>query len=175
MRIPENNSLKNEIEEIVELCEKAVPEYGEKASYFGTGASEQEMEEWETKNGVKIPESYREWLRFSANCQIRQTLASFCAPGYFNSEIVPQDLVVIGHLIGDGEVLCFSKASGNFVRYFEGKVEEEFEDFREMLNEIIRMLRGRRSVSVEEKMLMLERLEKIRKRKGKIVETTDAR
>ena len=29
-KVPENNSFKREIEEIVRLCEKAVPEYGEK-------------------------------------------------------------------------------------------------------------------------------------------------
>ncbi len=29
-KVPENNSYKKEIEEIVKLCEKAKPEYGEK-------------------------------------------------------------------------------------------------------------------------------------------------
>jgi hypothetical protein len=30
-KVPENNSLKKEIEEIVKLCEKTIPEYGEKS------------------------------------------------------------------------------------------------------------------------------------------------
>lgn len=33
-KVPENNSYKKEIEEIVKLCEKAIPEYGEKASFL---------------------------------------------------------------------------------------------------------------------------------------------
>ena len=39
------NSYKKEIEEIVKLCEKAIPEYGEKASFFNAGASEEEIAE----------------------------------------------------------------------------------------------------------------------------------
>ena len=55
MRIPENNSLKTEIEEILKLCKESEAEYGEKASYFNEPVSEQEMTEWEEANGVKIP------------------------------------------------------------------------------------------------------------------------
>jgi hypothetical protein len=71
------NSYKKEIEEIVKLCEKAIPEYGEKASFFNAGASEEEMKQWEENNQIRIPESYKEWLRFCADCQIRQNLAGF--------------------------------------------------------------------------------------------------
>ena len=34
MNINENNSLKEEIEEILRLCEKAIEEYGENASFL---------------------------------------------------------------------------------------------------------------------------------------------
>lgn len=164
--IPENNSLKEEIEELLRLCEEAKEEYGEQSSYFEPGIAECEMIEWEEKTGIKIPESYKEWLRFSSRCQIRQTLAGFSFPRF--AEIVPSDYIIIGWLIGDGEVLCFSKSNGNFVRYFEGSVNDEFSDFKDMLNEIIRMLTGRRKVSMEEKMQMLARLAEIRKRNGEV-------
>ena len=49
-KVPENNSLKKEIEEIVKLCEKAIPEYGENASFFNEGASEEDMKQWEETN-----------------------------------------------------------------------------------------------------------------------------
>lgn len=114
-------------------------EYGEKASFFSQGASEEEMTQWEENNEIRIPESYKEWLRFSADCQIRQNLAGFYFPRF--SEIVPSELVIIGWLIGDGELLCFSKENGNFIRWFEGKVSDEFENFGDMLKEIIRMLK----------------------------------
>lgn len=61
-KVPENNSYKKEIEEIVKLCEKAIPEYGEKASFFNAGASEEEMKQWEENNQIKIPESYKDQL-----------------------------------------------------------------------------------------------------------------
>ena len=144
-KVPENNSLKKEMEEIVELCEKATPEYGENASFFHEGASEAEMSQWEKDNEIKIPESYKEWLRFSADCQIRQNLAGFSFPRF--SEIVPSEFVVIGWLMGDGELLCFSKKNGNFIRWFEGKVNDEFENFEDMLKEIIRMLKEESGIS----------------------------
>ena len=96
MKIAENNTLKKEIKEILKLCDEAKAEYGEKASYFNEGASESEIEAWESKNGIKIPESYKDWLKFSADCQIRDTLASFFFPRLVN--IVPEDLVLIGNL-----------------------------------------------------------------------------
>ena len=144
-KVPENNSFKRKIEEIVRLCEKAVPEYGEKASFFHEGASEEEMKQWEESNEIRIPESYKEWLRFSADCQIRQNLAGFYFPRF--SEIVPSELVIIGWLIGDGELLCFSKETGNFIRWFEGNVNDEFENFGDMLKEIIRMLKEESGIS----------------------------
>ena len=165
MKKPEipNNSLKKEIKEIIRLCEKAIPEYGEKASYFEDAVSEEEMASWEEANGVKIPESYKEWLRFSGHCQIRQSVASFIPPKYFNSSVVPDDLVIIGHLTGDGEVLCFSKETGKFVRYFEGEVNDEFDDFKVMLKEVIRTLKDEFEITYEEKLRMLAKLEELRK------------
>ena len=46
-----------------------------------------------------------------------------------------------GWLIGDGELFCFSKENGNFIWWFEEKVNDEFENFGDMLKEIIRMLK----------------------------------
>lgn len=153
-KVPEDNSLKKEIEEIVKLCEKAIPEYGENASFFNEGASEEDIKQWEETNEIRIPESYKEWLRFSADCQIRQNLAGLYFPRF--SEIVPSELVIIGWLIGDGELLCFSKENGNFIRWFEGKVNDEFENFGDMLKEIIRMLKEESKISKEAEDLFMK-------------------
>ena len=59
MNIP-NNSLTEEIRDIVELCEELAPEYGSDASWFLAPASESEISKWECKNNVSIPESYKE-------------------------------------------------------------------------------------------------------------------
>lgn len=50
-----------------------------------------------------------------------------------NSSFVPEDYVVIGEVIGDGEVVCFSKINGEFVNYFEGNKKNERKNFGELL------------------------------------------
>lgn len=140
MRIPENNSLKTEIEEILKLCKESEAEYGEKASYFNEPVSEQEMTEWEEANSVKIPESYKEWLRFTGKCRIVSNTATFWGPKEFHSNFVPEDLVVIGEMVGDGEVVCFSKSSGEFVRFFEGRENGIYKEFNSFLKVIMRTL-----------------------------------
>lgn len=140
MHVPDNNSLKAEIEEILKLCKESEEEYGDKASYFNEPVSEQEMTEWEEANGVKIPESYKEWLRFTGKCRIVSNTACFWGPSEFHSDYVPEDLVVIGEMIGDGEVVCFSKESGEFVRFFEGKENGTYTGFDGGLKAIKRNL-----------------------------------
>ena len=88
MRVPENNSLKSEIEEILKLCDEA-EEKGEGSSCFKEPVSEEEMTQWEEANGVKIPESYKEWLRFTGKCRIIGNTATFWGPKEFNSNYVP--------------------------------------------------------------------------------------
>ena len=164
MNIPENNSLKAEIEELLQLCKESEEEYGEDASYFNEPVSEQEMTEWEEANGVKIPESYKEWLRFTGKCRIVSNTATFWGPSEFHSDYVPEDLVVIGEMVGDGEVVCFSKTTGEFVEFFEGMMDCRYTDFKGVINEIMRML-GKSQISEEERVakieLMLKRLEEL--------------
>ena len=130
--VPEKNSLKDEIEELLSLCE----EDEEDATYFQPGVSEDEMTEWEEAKGIRIPESYKEWLRFSAECQIRENLADFYSVNKFNSVGVPERLIKVGNLIGDGELLCFSRETGKFVWYDHGD-ETEYENFKDVLNTIM--------------------------------------
>ena len=40
---------------------------GEKRNYFNAPITEEEMINWEERNSAKIPETYKEWLRFSGN------------------------------------------------------------------------------------------------------------
>lgn len=46
-------------------------------------------------------------------------------------------MVIIGEINGDGEVVCFLKNEGVFVRVFEGKTTE-INDFACVLKEIIK-------------------------------------
>ena len=48
-------------------------------------------------------------------------------------------MLIIGEINGDGEVVCFSKNEGIFVRVFEGKTTE-INDFACVLKEIIKLM-----------------------------------
>ncbi len=155
MNIP-NNSLTEEIKEIVALCEELSPEYGEDASWFLAPVLEDEIIEWEHENKITIPESYKEWLFFSREAQIRNMLAHFYEPSKFilNAEGLPEDFVIIADLIGDGECLCFSKSNKNFVWVDHGNWER-ITDFKSVLREIIRMLKPKSSLSPEMEDLLI--------------------
>lgn len=169
--IPENNSLKSEIEELLKWCEKKDCESGVEDSYFEDPIEETKMSKWEEETGVIIPESYKEWLRFSEKCQISTHTATFWGPDEFNSNYVPKDLIVIGEMVGDGEVICFSRSTGEFVGFFEGSVCERYSNFRGVINEMLRML-GKVDNSKnndDEISEMLRKLEEIRRNRNQEV------
>lgn len=75
MYIPEipNNSLTKEITKIIELCQKLEPEYLNVTVKFNEPISE-ELAKWENDNGIMIPESCKDWLRFSNGSDIHNGL-----------------------------------------------------------------------------------------------------
>ena len=160
-KVPENNSLKKEIRKLLELCKKDEKYNGERRNYFNEPITEKEMINWEERNRAKIPESYKDWLRFSGNCRIAGNKATFWGPNKFHSDFVPKGLVVIGEIIGDGEVVCFSKNEGIFLRVFEGKTTE-ITDFACVLNDIIKLMDDKPILSEER---YLEILQKIKEKK----------
>ncbi len=144
MNIPKipNNSLTEEIKEIVSLCQQLEPKYGAKSFSFAPPATEEEFSNWENRNGISIPETYKDWLRFSNGSDILSSLARFNGLQNFvvNSKIVPDDIVIIGTLVGDGELLCFLKQTGEIARFLDGEIK--ITDFKAWLkNILIRILR----------------------------------
>ena len=168
----EENYMKKEFDEIVKLCEEKIQEYGDHASYFMEPATEEEILEWENATNTRIPETYREWLKLTKSCQICQTTASYFFPKVEQPKYIPEDYVVIGYVVGDGEVMCFSKSKGNFITYFEGKVNEEYKDFIEVLEETKRMASGialKLSLTEEKIQAMIARSEARKKKRGENV------
>lgn len=166
-KISEKNSLKKEIKKILELCKKNDEESGAEDSYFEEPIEEQKMTEWEVANGVVIPESYKEWLRFSRKCRIVRNTATFWGPDEFHSNYVPDELVVIGEMIGDGEVVCFSKITNEFVEFFEGKISEKYKDFSAVIKEIVRLIGDTDDgkLTDEEIQMMLQKLAEMRQKR----------
>lgn len=149
-----SNKLEEEIEEILELCYIAKSEYGSKSCYFGKGMELKELDEWENRNGISIPFTYKEWLKFSNQCMILFDLAIFTIPCTNVDAVQDNDLVTIGKLIGDGEFLCFSKTTKEIIRYRNG-IQRKYSDFKEFLNgTLIRLLQN--SLSKAEKKIRIE-------------------
>lgn len=131
--------LEEEIKTIVELCNALQDEY---ESRFFEPVDENVMRQWENENKIMIPELYKEWLRFSNGAVIRGVLAHFYGVEGFevNNPNYPEDCVMIGDLIGDGERLAFSKITGKILRINHGRCRE-YNDFVSFLHRmVIRMI-----------------------------------
>ena len=157
MYIPEipNNSLTKEITEIVQLSQKLENEYD---FVYYPPATEEEITLWENKHKIAIPESVKDWLRFSNYSNIRGELAVIRSIQDFEieCEIMPEDLVVIGEAIGDGEFICFSKKTGKLVWEDHGDLEI-YDNFNKVLKLIIDMMNencglSKNSISILEAM-----------------------
>lgn len=153
--IPETNELKELISELLEYCDAKNEDDELDETNFSDPVSEEEIKKWEKENGVSIPESYKQWLRFTGDCEIDGTTAEFYSPKKFSSKYVPDDLVIIGEQIGDGELVCFSKETGEIVTYFEGNVRKHYGTFDKTLKEVVRLMGKEEEESKEEE---LERL-----------------
>ncbi len=141
MFIPEipNNSLTEEITQIVELSK----ELEDEGYYFDYDppATDAEISSWEKEHNIKIPESIKDWLRFSSYSDIRSELAIINGLEDFKTdcELVPDEMVIIGEVIGDGQFIGFSKETGKILWEDHGKVDE-YDSFKDLLKEIIDLM-----------------------------------
>ena len=157
-KIPDNR-LSDKIKRLTELCKKQAKEYGEDATWFKPSVSDAVIEKWEKGNNIVLPSSYKCWLNFSGKACVRNYLAYFydISEFIFDNDIVGKDLIIIGELWGDGELLCFSKINGTMIVFDHGEAEI-IEDFEEILDELIRILEGESSISEEMDDLLLSML-----------------
>lgn len=141
MEVPKipNNSLTKEITEVLSWCKKLEPEYGINSFNFEPPASEDSIVEWEARNGIDFPESYKDWLRFSNGYDIIFERLSSIKDIIVGNKDFPADLVIIGFTHDDS--LCFSKSTHEIVRYGR-KETRRYKDFKAFLNEtLIRSLK----------------------------------
>ncbi len=170
MYIPEipNNSLTKEITKIVELCKKLEPEYLNGTAKFNAPVSEGELSKWENDNSIMIPESCKDWLRFSNGSDILNGLMISYSLSDFVTECddIPKDLVVIGNIIGDGEFICFSKETNKIILEDHGNLDE-YNCLNDILNRVVQMMQencglSASSISILEMMAKKAREKKIR-------------
>ena len=147
MYIPEipNNSLTDRIKTIIELSEEIIKDNVKGVFKFCNPISEEEIESWEKENGIKIPESYKDWLRFSKSATIRGTAATFYEPKDFitdndkKSYDVPDECIVIGELGGWGVSVCFYAETGEIMHVDHGEICRGL-DFGDILDWVIETL-----------------------------------
>lgn len=133
-----NSSIKNEIEEIMEIKEEL---QDESTFAFNYPVNDVEIEQWEKTNNIKIPEQYKDWLRFSNGSKIDGEFAVFFGLDKLivNRDEFDEPIVIIGSMVGDGEVLAFSIKTGEILKILEGRVRR-FESFRSYLQFLIDVL-----------------------------------
>ena len=136
------NSLEKEIRTILDIYDKYKDQLGH--FEFAEPATEQEISDWERENGIILPESYKDWLRFSNGSTIDMSTAEFFGLEKITKHsnydtCLPDEYVWIGDMIGDGERLLFSKVTGKIVRNNHGEFTE-YDSMKEILLEVIDIL-----------------------------------
>jgi len=138
----QKNSVQAEIGELQELC-KRMEDMEMNESRFNPPTTEEEMLDWEHTNGITIPESYKEWLRFSNGSEIGGFAARLLGIKQMvvNYKPISEDLVIIGQWGGGGDSICFSKNTEKFVILHDSR-EEEFDSFKDIILKLIRIIKS---------------------------------
>lgn len=162
MYIPEipDNNLKPLLEELVYIAKKLDSEVSGRDRFrvmfeFNRPATLEEIDTLEKELNVSLPTGYKEFLVFSNGAQLCGNTAEFdrttkVAKMDKWEKILdfPQDYITIANLIGDGEILCFSKKTNKFISYYEGE-ETVFENFYEFFKWLLSFIRDKAEDYVE--------------------------
>lgn len=134
-----DKTVKERIEEIVE-CQKA----GYIMEFYSP-ATEKEISDFEKENSILIPESYKEWLRFSnggymfgSSISLYGVYNSRCIPNIgkdFSKGMVPKEYGIVGYW--GSEHICYHKTTGKFFFYEYEEPSQYFDDFSGILAYII--------------------------------------
>lgn len=134
-----DKTVKERIEEIME-CQKA----GYVMRFFPP-ATDEEISDFEKKNDILIPESYKEWLRFSnggylfgfGGPHLYGTLTASQTPigDDFSNAMVPKEYGIVGYW--GSEHICYHKTTGKFFFYEYEEPSQYFDDFSGILAYII--------------------------------------
>lgn len=139
------NLLDKEIRQLIECQYLLTEEQGDPK--FEAPCSENEISEWEGKTGICVPADYKEWLKFTGSCRFPFYYLSLHLPilksdsGFAEFDEFPDDLVIIGEWIGDGELICFSKDNGKIYTFYDGDITDRG-TFREFINRYIEDMRN---------------------------------
>ena len=137
------NPLEKILLKMVDLCEEKGPVYGYKNTVIAKPATEEEITTWEKEQGILLSDSYKDFLKFANGIQF------FGRSEYIlglqglkpSDEYLESDYIQMGEMIGDGTVICMSKADGHVYIADHGEYEDKG-DFAEFLEYFIDFLEG---------------------------------
>ncbi len=129
--------LEKKIDKITNIHKQFTQSY---PSYFDAPASDSEIEMIEKANRITIPLTYKKWLKKFRCCSIFGDTFRFFLPessGYYNS-LVPNEYLVIGEMVGDGERICISKKNAKIVSVYHDVITE-YDDFEVIIDAILQI------------------------------------
>lgn len=92
---------------------------------FNPPATEQEIEELESSYGLKLPDEYKEFLRFSNGAKIGGYSCTVYGTKDFGVDdpMVPDEFYTVGETIGDGERIALNPEDGELYSCYNGEIE----------------------------------------------------
>lgn len=120
-----DSEIKESFDDIQKIC-RLLNE--KRTSKFDPPVTEKQISDWEKKNGITIPPSYKDWLLCTGHAYIYGFYCELFFPEVYNDG----NFILIGDIIGDGECLYFTKNDTTIYRDFEGDITE-YESFDEFL------------------------------------------
>ena len=137
------NPLEKILLKMVDLCEEKGPVYGYKNTVIAKPATEEEITAWEQEQGLPLPDSYKDFLRFANGVQFFGSSEYIAGLQDLNpsDEYLGADYIQMGEMIGDGTMICISKSDGHVYIADHGEYEDKG-DFAEFLEYFIDFLEG---------------------------------
>ena len=121
-------TLQESFERIKSAWKKLIDEYdycSEDYFFFNSPATEKEIAKLESVCKLKLPEDYKEFLRFANGAQIMGNSCTIYGTHMFGARdpMVPDEFYTIGERIGDGERIALNPEDGELYSCYNGEIE----------------------------------------------------
>ena len=121
-------TLQESFERIKSAWKKLIDEYdycSEDYFFFNSPATENEIAELESAYKLKLPEDYKEFLRFANGAQIMGNSCTIYGTHMFGvrDPMVPDEFYTVGETIGDGERIALNPEDGELYSCYNGEIE----------------------------------------------------
>lgn len=100
----------------MKICQEKLSDTGKNYFFFREGVSEKEILDWQSGTGLIMPDSYKEWLKLTRECEICSKTVCFYFPEKESPSFPPDDCVLIGKI--EVDIVVFSKGRRVFAIFF---------------------------------------------------------